>query len=139
MKNLSTLSFRSICCTLVAMLGSVLGLHAQTTLVLSDVIDQANYYYQNSSSDDKAKYAVAIVQARRVAESGTAEEQTEAARTLLAATQEYVMQAQPTDGIAFDLTFKLQNANVRTSTQGWSGAATTNYTTGRKYALGRIY
>lgn len=126
MKNLSTLRFRNISTVLLVMLVYTLNAYAQGTLSLTEVIDIANHYYQNSTSENKTKYAVAIVQAKRAAESGTEEEQAEAAKSLQSTTQEYVMQAQPTNGIAFDMTFKLQNADVRTSTQGWTGAATTS-------------
>lgn len=80
-----------------------------------------NSIVATASKDD---YTTAIAAAQQVAETATTvDELNTAITTLEAARQAYVLGAYPTNGITFDMTFKITNAAI-TSTNGWSGART---------------
>lgn len=94
--------------------------------IASDLYNLCVSYRDNSTASEEGKATfsasieegkVALEAAKSVADIQTAELVLEAAR------QAYVLGAYPTNGITFDMTFKITNAAIA-STNGWSGART---------------
>ena len=97
------------------------------TYSLAEAVEKADYYLAHSQSERKENFRARTEEARAVLQTGGAQEQQAMADKLIKHMQLYVLAAEPTDGIAFDVTFLLQNAALDKSADGWSLTPTINY------------
>ncbi len=112
-------SFKMLLCTLFFCLS---GKGTAQTDNLAVWIEKADYYLAHSQSEQKESFQAYVDEARKAdANDPTAVE------NLKKEVQQYVLVAEPTDGIAFDVTFLLTNPEVSTSAEGWSISPTINY------------
>ncbi len=89
---------------------------------LGELIEKCEYYLNHSTSEQKEQFSAYVEQ---VKSTGTDNETTVA--ELTKELQNYLLAAEPTDGIAFDVSFLMENPELTTSNEGWSMIPTTNY------------
>lgn len=123
----NTLGIRVLLLVLFTLMeGFTVVLQAQT-YSLSEAVEKADYYLAHSLSERKEEFRARTEQARAVLQGGNTQAYQAAADELVKHMQAYVLEAEPTDGIAFDMTFLLRNAALDKSSDGWSVTPTINY------------
>lgn len=94
---------------------------------LQNTINKAELYLAHSQGADRAALENALAVAKALQPDSQQAEQDAALQSLEQAIHNYVMQAEPTDGIAFDMTFLIRNPELTKSSEGWSETPTIDY------------
>ena len=97
------------------------------TNALLQLIAQAEHYLLHSVSNNETLFRSQIDQAKKNAITDSDQKRTEAMQLLTGQMQSYLQQAEPKDGIAFDMTFLMKNPELTTLDSGWSLVPTVNY------------
>lgn len=93
---------------------------------LFQLIAQAEYYLIHSVSNNETVFRNQIDQAKRNEITDSDQKITEAMLQLTGQMQSYLQQAEPKDGIAFDMSFLMKNPELTTLGAGWSLEPTVN-------------
>lgn len=94
---------------------------------LQNSINKAEQYLLHSQGADRTTLENAVAAAKALKPDSPQTEQDAALETLEQAIHDYVLQAEPTDGTAFDMTFLIRNPELAESAEGWSETPTINY------------
>lgn len=97
------------------------------TSELQEAITKAQTYLAHSTGGDPSPLQSALELAMSLTSDSSDSEKEAALQTLRESMQTFVLEAEPTDGIAFDLTFLIQNPSFSSSDEGWSIAPTVNF------------
>lgn len=97
------------------------------TYSLAQAVEKADYYLAHSRSGQKEEFRRQTERARAYLSATDNQMMQKAAEELVKHIQAYVLEAEPTDGIAFDLTFLLKSASMDGTAEGWSVTPTLNY------------
>lgn len=97
------------------------------TNALQSAINKAESYLSHSENADRSALQDALNAAKALLPDAPQSEQDAALAALEQAIRNYVLEAEPTDGIAFDITFLIRNADLTTSAEGWSETPTIDY------------
>ena len=94
---------------------------------LQYAINEAEQYLLHSQGADRTTLENAVAAAKALNADSPQTELDAALETLEQAIHDYVLQAEPTDGTAFDMTFLIRNPELTESAEGWSETATVDY------------
>ena len=97
------------------------------TSELQETITKAQTYLAHSTGGDPSPLQSALEVAMSLTSDSSDSEKEAALQTLRECMQTFVLEAEPTDDIAFDVTFLIKNPSFSSSAEGWSIAPTVNF------------